>query len=135
DAAPGFRNTAKRVLIAWDGSREAAQAVRGAMPFLYQASEIFVLTAHRGDDDQEAMDQINQRLLSFLGVHDVEAGSFMVQQEGVSSGKSILKQSAAINADLIVMGAYGHSRFREIILGGATRYMLQHAGIPVLFAH
>ena len=135
DAVPGFRNTAQKILIAWDGSREAAQAIRGAMHFLKQANENFVLTAYRGDDDKSHMEHMNHRLIEFISVHDIAARTLIVQQEGVSSGKSILKQAAAIEADLIVMGAYGHSRFREIILGGATRYLLQHAEIPILFAH
>lgn len=135
DAVPGFRNTAQKILIAWDGGREAAQAVRGSIHFLNQANEIFILTAYRGGGDKSAMEHMNQRLIEFMSVHNIKARTLMVQQEGVSSGKSILKQAAAIEADLIVMGAYGHSRFREIILGGATRYLLQHAAIPVLFAH
>jgi nucleotide-binding universal stress UspA family protein len=135
DAVPGFRNTAQNILVAWDGGREAAQAVRGAMHFLLQAKEIFVITAYKGEDDKQAMTQMNQRLISYMSEHEVKAEALMVQQEGVSSGKSILKQAAAIDADLVVMGAYGHSRFREIILGGATRYLLQHAEVPILFAH
>lgn len=135
DAAPGFRNTAQKILIAWDGGREAAQAVRGSIHFLHQSDEIFILTAYRGGDDKSAMEHMNQRLIELLSAHNIEARTLMVQQEGVSSGKSILKQATAIEADLIVMGAYGHSRFREIILGGATRYLLQHAAVPVLFAH
>lgn len=135
DAAPGFRNTAKRVLVAWDGSRESAEAVRGAVHFLDQASEIYILTAYKGEDDKQAMEQMNQKILDFMSVHGVEASPVLIQQEGLSSGKSILKQVGDINAELIVMGAYGHSRFREIILGGATRYILQHASVPVLFAH
>ena len=135
DAAVGFRNTAQKILIAWDGGREAAQAIKGAIHFLDQAKEIYVMTAYRNDDDKSAMEHINQRLVEFMAVHDIETRTLVVQQEGVSSGKSILKQASAVEADMIVMGAYGHSRFREIILGGATRYLLQHAEIPILFAH
>ncbi|MGB5708215.1 MAG: universal stress protein [Arenicellales bacterium] len=135
DAAPGFRNTANRVLVAWDGSRESAAAVRGAMHFLDQANEIYILTAYKGEDDKQAMEQMNQKIRDLMSVHGIEAGPVLIQQEGLSSGRSILKQAGDINAELIVMGAYGHSRFREIILGGATRYILQHADVPVLFAH
>lgn len=135
DAAPGFRNIANRVLVAWDGSRESAAAVRGAMHFLDQANEIYILTAYKGEDDKQAMEQMNQKIRDLMSVHGIEAGPVLIQQEGLSSGRSILKQAGDINAELIVMGAYGHSRFREIILGGATRYILQHADVPVLFAH
>jgi nucleotide-binding universal stress UspA family protein len=117
------------VVIAWNGSREAARAVAEAMPFLQQASQVVVVSAQEGDTVVPGDDIA--RHLSRHGV-SVTTGTVEVGSEG--SGEALLGEARRVGANLLVMGGYGHSRFREWVLGGATRYVLAHAELPVLMA-
>jgi nucleotide-binding universal stress UspA family protein len=124
------RVMAGRVALAWNGSAQAARVVAAALPILEVADHVTVLTVGTIDSVATAQD-----LIAYLGRHKVSASHESIPQGGASTGAALLAHAEQTRADLLVMGAYGHSRLREMILGGATRDVLSAAGIPVLMAH
>lgn len=120
-----------KVLVPFNGTVEASAALSRAAPILVKARSIEILhLAERAGDAGIAMNA--QRYLLQYG-----AASTIVEQapSGKGIGEDIAARAAATGADLIVMGAYGRSRLRELVLGGATRYMMHHAPVPVFLAH
>ena len=130
--APG-----KRVLVTWNASRESAHALREAMPFLSGAESVVVLsTEPDGIDTDIARGHPHaQELARFLESHGIDSVSSGISDTDMSPSDAITGQAADMNADLIVMGAYGHARLREIILGGVTRDLLKQAPVTLLLAH
>jgi nucleotide-binding universal stress UspA family protein len=122
-------NPIKRIVIGWNGSREAARAVAEAMPFLRKAAKVVVLTAERDPD----ADDLDTRLARYLDRHGVKATLHDVRSRDPAD--AILAEATAIEADMIVIGAYGHSRLREWMLGGVTRDLLLRSPLPLLLAH
>ncbi len=118
------------VAIAWNGSREAAIAVAAALPLLHRAGKVFVLTAREGDDSSLEPSE----LARYLGGHGIEARTWAYSPGTDSIGDSLMREAGKAGADLLVMGAYGHSRLRETVLGGATRDALRHGAIPIMLA-
>jgi nucleotide-binding universal stress UspA family protein len=127
DTKKGFGN---KVAIAWDGSREGAMAVTGALPLLKQAKEVVVITAREDDDVIEP-----SSLARYLAGHGITAKTWAYTPGSESIADGLLGQAEHAGSDCLIMGAYGHSRLRERILGGATEGVLQRAKIPVLMAH
>jgi nucleotide-binding universal stress UspA family protein len=121
----------RRVVVAWRGSVDCARAVAGALPFLTRADHVVVATAASSHTDTARAAE----LVSYLAWHVVPSQPRLVDPGHDSVGAALLNAAAAEGADLLVMGGYGHSRFRELILGGVTRHVLNNAGIPVLMAH
>jgi len=127
-AAPG-----NRVLLTWNASRESAHALRAAMPLLSEAETVVVLSSEPDDDDDD-LARGHPHALE-LESHGIEAVSSGISDPDVSPTDAIIGQAVEMNADLIVMGAYGHARLREIILGGVTRDLLKRSCLPLLMAH
>ena len=124
----------KRVLVAWDASREARRAVHDAMPFLERAQTVTVLAINPpATADEERIPSVD--ICQHLARHGVNAEAAHVEAHDIAVGDMLLSRAADQGVDLIVMGAYGHSRFREFVLGGATRHLLRHMTVPVLMAH
>ncbi|GAB3464802.1 universal stress protein [Massilia terrae] len=122
------------VLLAWDGSKEASYAMSGALPLLRGASEVNVVAlAARDEEVQEFRDQ-QPALLDFLRRHEISPG-FHIRDLRGDTGRQLLDLAAELNAGLLVMGCYGHSRMRELYMGGASRTVLADTTIPVLLAH
>jgi nucleotide-binding universal stress UspA family protein len=131
-ATPG-----SRVLLTWNASRESAHALREAMPLLTSADDIVVLSSEP-DDGNDTMANGHphaQALMKLLNSHGINAISSGFGDTDLDASETIMGQAADMNADLIVMGAYGHSRLREIILGGVTRDLLKLASTCLLLAH
>jgi nucleotide-binding universal stress UspA family protein len=128
-----FDSVGKRVLIAWNGSREATRAVHDALPILKLATTVAVLSIDPERDTGERMPSADIAL--HLARHGVTAEGMSTIGLDISVGDLLLNRAYDLGADLIVMGAYGHSRLREIVLGGATRHILQHMTVPVLMSH
>ena len=130
-----FATVGRSVLVAWDAGREAARAVADAMPLLTGAKEVNVLIV----DPRAGLDGHGEvpgaDIALHLARHGVEAQVERTQSAGVPIGELILSRAADLGSDLLVMGAYGHSRARELLLGGATRSILAGMTIPVLMAH
>lgn len=126
-----------RVLLTWNASRESARALREAMPLLKTAETVVVLSSEPADADAEIArgHPHADELARFLESHGIESVSSGISDMDISASDAILGQAAEMNADLIVMGAYGHARLREIILGGVTRDLLKQSPIPLLLAH
>jgi nucleotide-binding universal stress UspA family protein len=117
------------IAVAWNGSREAARAVSLAMPLLAAASSVSVMTM-AGDK----LELTGEHLLSFLSDHDITATHKEIRS-GSNVGKALLEGAKSVDADCLLMGAYGSSRGREMVFGGATQYVVDYADIPVLIAH
>lgn len=127
----------KRILLTWNASRESARALREALSMLQRAETVVVLSSEPDDGDTEIArgHPHAQELARFLESHGIESVSSGIADVDVSPSDAILGQAADMNADMIVMGAYGHARLREIILGGVTRDLLKQSPIPLLLAH
>ena len=125
----------QRVLVAWDASREAVRAVNDALPILQGAEHVEVLTATPSHGESSAEDMSSADICRHLARHGVRAESHLTRAADVDVGDLLLSHAADMRADLMVMGAYGHSRLRETVLGGVTRHMLHHMTIPVLMSH
>ena len=120
------------VAIAWDGSCSATRAVRDAMPFIVQARQVSIVTAF---DDKDIGAQTVLGLNQYLARHGVEARHDDVSAAGISVGLALQDGAIVTGAGLLVMGAFGHSRLREFILGGATRATFDDLRLPVLLSH
>lgn len=122
------------VAIAWDTSREAARALAEAMPFLERAQAVHLVHVGSSWEDDKSIDKELALVLEHLARHGVEAKVVKALRQN-STGEQIEETAHRLGADLIVMGAYAHTRLIEIVFGGATRYVLRHATLPVLMAH
>lgn len=130
---PDFRGPfqPQRILVAWNERREAAHAVRNALPLLRRAKEVVLLSVHPPGFG----DTPDRRIVDHLALHHVHAEARINFAAEFEAPGAILAQARALDADMVVMGAYGHSRAFESALGGATRYILDHADRPVLLSH
>jgi nucleotide-binding universal stress UspA family protein len=122
------------VLVAWNGSREAGRAVQEALPLMSASSVVTVLLV---DPEEDADIDLAEDLVAHLERHGLHARTQVIRHDlgTIAVSDTILTQVAELDADLLVMGAYSHSRFREIILGGVTREILRDMNLPVLTAH
>lgn len=123
----------RRTLIAWNGSREAARAVNDALPLLEDAETVDVLVIN--PEPNRTGDLPGADICLHLARHGVKAQAEHAVASDIDVGDVLLSRAADKDADLIVMGAYGHSRLREIVLGGATKHLLKHMTVPVLMSH
>lgn len=129
-----FDTLGQRVLIAWNGSREATRAVNDAIPLLARAARVTVLSVDP-DDNARRPRVPSADIALHLARHGIAAEAASTRGVDLGVGDLLLSRAADLGADLIVMGAYGHSRVREMVLGGATRHLLQHMTVPVLMSH
>ena len=126
--------TPKRIIIAWNESAEALAAIRAALPLLKNADLVNVAVIDpptHGPDRSDPGGALSQ----MLARHGVKAEISVLAKTMPRVADVLVRHVRDLDADLLVMGAYGHSRFREAILGGATRNMLELAEVPVLLAH
>jgi hypothetical protein len=119
------------VIIAWNGSLQAARAIDGAMPILRLAEKVSVFAPSH---DNGTMSH-TLGLLEHLSWHGIVAHHLETARDITDVGRALTEGATATQATLIVMGAYSHSRIRESVLGGVTRHVLKHADIPVLMMH
>lgn len=124
----------KRILLAWNESDEALVAARSALPLLMQADTVRIVVVNPPAHSPTRSDP-GGLLSQYLSRHGVNCEIDVLSKTLPRVSDVILRHATDTDSDLIVMGAYGHSRFREAILGGATRNMLEHAKIPVFLAH
>ncbi len=121
-----------RILCCWDGSREAARSIADSMEYLRNAESVLLYTAQENDP---ASRQTGFDMMQHLKRHGVNATSERGAASDTDVAEAILSCASDFSADLIVMGGYGHSRFREFILGGVTRTIVDTTTAPILFAH
>lgn len=117
-----------RICLAWNGTAESASSVHAAMPWMQQADAVAVLTA----DGYQRRGPGAPDLLGYLALHGVHADIVTFRSLNGSVGAGLLAAAANFGCDLLSMGAYSHSRLRQLILGGVTRHVLEHATLPVM---
>jgi nucleotide-binding universal stress UspA family protein len=126
----------ERILVAWNGSRESALAVRAGLPLFASAGSITILDGSGDDDFPETSALPGEDIGTWLQRHEVIADIRRLDPASVSNpGPALLALAAQINADLIVMGAWGRSRLSEMVLGGTTRHLFMNGTLPMLVAH
>lgn len=119
------------VMVAWNGGTETARAISMSMPFLTQAKSVLVLTVEGATVPGPSGDAVAQHLRR----NGINASSKTVGLSGHAAGEVIANEAQELGADMIVKGAYTNSRLRQLVFGGATRYLLGKAGLPLLLAH
>jgi nucleotide-binding universal stress UspA family protein len=133
--AGSFKTIGKRVLVGWNASREATRALHDALPLIAKAetATIFLANPKRGlgaHGEEPGAD-----IARHLARHGLKVEVAKVIADDVSDSALLLNHASDMGADLVVMGAYGHSRLREFILGGVTRSLLREMTVPVLLSH
>ncbi|MBL0726452.1 universal stress protein [Piscinibacter sp. HJYY11] len=128
------RTVGHNVLVAWNASRESARALGAALPLLAHAKQVHVVS---WNDPQGAVQAAADRaqLEQYLASHGISATLHWYGDGPGQAGERLLSLTTDLGSDLLVMGCYGHSRARELVLGGATRTVLRSMTVPVLLAH
>jgi nucleotide-binding universal stress UspA family protein len=122
----------KNIAVFWNGSIESTRAVAAALPFLRQAETVVILSAREENDAQPS------ELGKYLAWHGISASEHAFSPAGTGGSQvaqMLLDEAVTRGADLVVMGAYTHSRLRQLIMGGVTRHVLHSANLPVLLCH
>jgi nucleotide-binding universal stress UspA family protein len=133
--AGAVRAPGENALVAWDGSRQAARALADALPLLRRARFVAVdIVERRAPHDTAVPEGID--VAAYLALHGIQASfSTTPRVAGVGTGATLLNRAADLHADVIVAGAYGHSRAHERVLGGVTRTLLESMTVPVFMSH
>ena len=131
-----FDNLCRRILVCWDTSREAVRAINDAMPLLQSADNVTILTVNPDNSSSGDHGDIPSADIALqLARHDVKAEAASIETYEDDVGQIILSRAHDNDADLIVAGAYGHSRTREWILGGVTKTLLHETTVPAFLSH
>jgi len=123
----------RKIVVGWRPSREACRALHDALPIMREAESVDVM-AYDDDADPQAPDRL-RALIEHLSRHGVRARAIAEKSKGVDIASLLFAHAEKEEADLLVVGAYGHTRFREWAFGGVTREVLLNARIPVLLSH
>lgn len=124
----------EHIVVAWNGSRESARALAEALPYLHKATQVTVVVVDE-EPPMELQAVLGTDAVNHLKHHEINAVLHHVRLRDADVGATLIAEARRLKADLIVMGAYGHSRVREWLLGGATYTLLHKAPIPLLVAH
>lgn len=125
----------RRVLLGWNASREATRAAHDAVPLLQRAETVMVFAANPRAGVTGLGDMPGADIARHLARHSVPVEVRQGHSDDLSGGEMLLNEAANMGADMIVMGGYGHSRWREMVLGGVTRTLLRQMTVPVLMSH
>lgn len=125
------REFASRIAVACDGSVASAHAVTAALPYLRRAESVELFTVKRGEETASPCDQVRE----YLGLHGVVCAERMIDPGQRSLGEAVLDAAAQCGADLLVLGGYGHSRLRQVFVGGVTKHVVSHAELPLFLVH
>lgn len=120
------------IVIGWDNSPEAAHAVTAAIPFLENAAKVEILSI--GNKAKTASAHLDL-VVEYLAIHGIKAGIRVVEPAGKPAGGTLLAEAVSMNADLLVVGGYGHSKLREFFVGSVTEQIRLNATLPLLMAH
>ncbi len=129
------RPIGRRILVAWNGTREAVRALNDALPLMAQAETVEVVAVNPVSGEEGHGEIPCADICLHLARHGVSAEAHALRAEDVKVGDALLSWAADRSTDLIVMGAYGHSRFREMVLSGVSRHIFRHMTVPVLMSH
>ena len=130
-----FSHIGQQVMVAWDSGRESSRAVADALPILKLAAKVHVIVFNgkKGSPDGHGPHPGTEIAL-YLSRHGVKV-EVSEEETSIDIGSALLSRMSDYGSDMLVMGGYGHSRFRETILGGITRTILEHMTVPVLMSH
>lgn len=129
------KSLGRRVLVAWDAGREAARAINDALPILQLADNVTILSINPRPGYDLHGEEPGADIALQLARHDVSVDVQRTQVKDIDIGEALLSRLADDGSDLLVMGAYGHTRLREFVLGGMTRTLLAEMTVPVLMSH
>lgn len=129
-----YADIGRNVVIAWKSGREAARATFDALPMLEAADSVHILEVKQRADEATGLAP-DTTIAASLARHGIKPSVRTSIATDISVGDEILSRLADIGADLLVMGAYGHSRMREMVFGGVTRHIFRHMTVPALFSH
>lgn len=130
-----YPNLGRNVLVAWNGTREAVRAVRDALPLLERASNVVVMAVNPVSSRSEHGEVPGADLARYLARHGVNAEARASVATDIGVGEELLARASDLGSDLLVMGAYGHSRLQELVMGGVTQTLMRHMTLPVLMSH
>jgi nucleotide-binding universal stress UspA family protein len=130
-----FQEFGSNIMIAWKKSKEATRAVFDALSLLQKARNVRLVTLAEDGADEDRGDQTCADVAALLQRHGIDAEIEVAVKGDLSIGDSLIEYAQMRHHDMLVMGLYGHSRFREFFLGGASRDVLQHMSLPVLMSH
>jgi nucleotide-binding universal stress UspA family protein len=131
-----FNTVGTNTLIGWTPTREATRAIHDALPLLAASSNVTVLTVESARPERGATALPTTDVAAHLARHGLNVSAARtVVTDGLSPADALLDYASDIGADLLVVGGYGHSRTREMIMGGVTRDLLRHMTVPVLMSH
>jgi nucleotide-binding universal stress UspA family protein len=123
----------EKVIVAWDGGREAARAMADALPFLKLAKQVRLMSVSEKKDKDHDLPDID--IAGYLAKHGVKLNVEKNENVKISAADCLLSAAADMGADLLVMGGYGHHRLTELIFGGVTNSIMRHMTLPVLMSH
>ena len=130
-----YARAGEKVVVAWNGRREAARAAFDALPMLRQAKEVRVVCVNPQSEDEPPGDIPAANICAALARHGVKCEATEQLRPKANVGETLLACAKESQADLLVMGCYGHTRLREFVFGGASRHVLNNMTIPVLMSH
>ena len=121
----------RNITFGWDGSVRAARVIRSAIPLMQKAENINVVTI--GESGKDIMSA--NELVEYLKLHGINAKNVNVERAKYSIGETLLEKAVELGSDLILTGAYTHSKMRQMVLGSVTKYMLKNTTIPIMMEH
>jgi nucleotide-binding universal stress UspA family protein len=130
-----FETVGKRVLVAWDGTREANRALHDALPLMTEAEAVTVMFVGAQEKELEQSRPALGRIVGHLQRHEIKAASEETLRGSLAISDLLLSRAADLAVDLIVTGGYHHSQLREALIGGVSRELLEHMTVPVLMSH
>ncbi|MCP4288385.1 MAG: universal stress protein [Gammaproteobacteria bacterium] len=130
-----FKTLGKRVIVAWNTGRESVRALNDSIPLMCDSKKVKVIAINPHQKGKRHGEVPSADIVQHLIRHGVKAEGDHFTTDGVDDGNLLLNLVSDEHADLLVMGAYGHHRFRELILGGTTKEILEHMTTPVLMSH
>ena len=133
--AGNFEHVGRRVLVAWDDTREAVRAVNDALPLIAEAEAVTVMYVGPQEVNLKRTQPSLERIVRHLQRHAIDASPEASLSADIAVSDVLLSRAADLDADLIVAGGYHHSQLREALLGGVSRELLRHMTVPVLMSH
>jgi nucleotide-binding universal stress UspA family protein len=130
-----FKSVGKRVMVAWNTGRESVRALNDALPLMQGAKKVHILAIDPRRKGKRHGSVPSADIAGHLHRHGIKAQAEYINTKGMDASNTLLSLAADESIDLLVMGAYGHHPFRELILGGMTRDILRHMTVPVLMSH
>lgn len=130
-----LKTIGKRVMVAWDGGMLASRALHDAMPVLEQADEVIVMVVNPERESEGGKRDPGADISLHLARHGLKVTADHITSDEVDTGNQLLSRAFDLSVDLMVMGAYGHARWSELLLGGVTNRVLSDMNVPVLMSH